>query len=659
MSTARPSFIQRALLLLIFLSLSTSLLAQRSVGVQPRQPAGAKKRVALVIGNFAYTQIPALRNPGNDARDMAATLRKKGFTVSLLLNANRKKINQAIRNFGDRLRQGGVGLFYFAGHGVQVDGANYLIPIGADIKQEYEVQDEAVSANRILGMMKSAGNSLNMVFLDACRNNPYQGRFRSATKGLAAVSRTPKGSLISYATDAGAVAADGTGRNGTYTKNLLRYINEPGLELSQMMKRVRAGVERDTAGKQTPFELSSLTGDFYFSPIKAESAVVAFEPSSQGQIRREPKPANTINVEETFWKAIEKSSHPDDFQEYLKNYPTGRFAGLARLKMMQLRRTLKDSPPPKSRPLFTPGPKVRQPLDGRPVVIVDPSGKGDFSTISAAISSAKPGSVVRIKPGLYKETLSITKELHLEGGGRNRGEVVIEARDGNCLTFNTQIGSVKNMTFRLVGGKKFFCVDIRKGRLVLEGNDITSDGLASVGIRGEGTNPIVRGNRIHGSAQGGILVYENALGKIENNEIFQNKLAGIEIRQGADPLVIGNKIHHGRAGGILVQQKGKGRLEKNEIYKNYFTGIEIREKGDPLVIGNKIYEGRQSGIFVQKKGRGRIENNDIFGNKLGGVWVQTGGDPFVIDNRIYNNKPNDIIRKKTAKGVYRNNQKRF
>ena len=658
MSTTRPWFIQRSIALLIFLSLTASVLAQsKGIAVKKRNPAAGENRVALVIGNAKYAVSP-LRNPVNDARAMADQLRKMGFEVIALENASQRKMKKAINAFGRKIKDGGVGLFYYSGHGMQVGGKNYMIPIGAVVETEQDVEIESVAANRVLAKMHAASNRMNIVILDACRNNPFARSFRSGVQGLATMD-APAGTLIAYATAPGRVAADGDGKNGLYTEELIRFMKKPGLKLEEVFKRARAEVSRRSDGKQIPWEASSLTGDFYFAQIKAESTVISFGPSGQNQIRRDPAPVNTINVEETFWKAIEQSSHPDDFQEYLKNYPKGRFAGLARLKMMQLRRDRVKIPPQKTRPFFTPGPKVRRPLDGRPIVIVDADGNGDFSTISAAISAAKPGSVVRIQPGHYLETLSITKELHLVGGGLTRGDVVIEAREGNCLVFNTQLGSVKNMTFRLTGGKKNFCVDIRKGRLVLDGNDITSNGLASVGIRGEGTNPIVRGNRIHGSAQGGILIYDKALGRIENNDIFQNKLAGIEIRQGADPLVIGNKIHHGRAGGILVQQNGKGRLEKNEIYKNYFTGIEIRDKGDPLVTGNKIYQGRQSGIFIQKKGRGRIENNDIFGNGLGGIWIQTGGDPFVIGNRIYNNKPNDIIRKKTAKGIYRNNQKRF
>ncbi|MCH8077771.1 MAG: caspase family protein [SAR324 cluster bacterium] len=276
----KPSNLSRLLLLSLFLTVlfAAQSLAQRddrAVRVQGRQDAGAEQRVALVIGNSAYKAISPLKNPVNDAEDMATALRRSGFKVTLLRDATRKQMNRAIRQLGRLLQKGGVGLFYYAGHGVQVGGVNYLVPLGAEITQQFEVEDEAVSANRVLGMMEAAGNRLNMVFLDACRNNPYQGSFRAASQGLAAVRNAPKGSLISYATGAGQVAEDGTGRNGTYTKNLLRYIHTPGLELTTMMKRVRTGVRQDTRGRQIPYELSSLEGDFYFAGASVGSAAPA------------------------------------------------------------------------------------------------------------------------------------------------------------------------------------------------------------------------------------------------------------------------------------------------------------------------------------------------------------------------------------------------
>ncbi|MEE8395686.1 MAG: SUMF1/EgtB/PvdO family nonheme iron enzyme [bacterium] len=326
------------MVLILVAGLAGEALAQRSIrAVKKRSRPGKdpKQRVALVIGNSKYKMAP-LRNPANDAVDMAAALKRSGFKVALHLDANRRTIRKAIRVFGEQLKRGGVGLFFYAGHGMQVKGVNYLIPVGSNIEGEEDVEFEAVSANRVLSRMERAGNRLNMVFLDACRNNPFARSFRSANQGLAAVRNAPKGSLISYATDAGAVAADGKGRNGTYTKNLLMQMKVPGLELSQMMKRVRVGVQKDTRERQTPYELSSLTGDFFFSPAKPGQAVAAGAFAGP--------PPRTIDPEEALWKEVQNSTDRADFQDYLREFPRGRFVRLARVKLRRLRRAAARPP---------------------------------------------------------------------------------------------------------------------------------------------------------------------------------------------------------------------------------------------------------------------------------------------------------------------------
>ncbi len=166
----------------------------------------AEQRTALVIGNATY-RIASLRNPSNDARDMSAALQNLGFSVTTLIDANNQKMYQAIRDFGKDLARGRTGLFYYAGHGMQVGGRNYLIPVDADIRAEDEVRYFAVDAGLILSKMESAGNETNIVILDACRDNPFKRSFRSSSRGLAVVE-APKGSLVIYATAPGSVAAE-------------------------------------------------------------------------------------------------------------------------------------------------------------------------------------------------------------------------------------------------------------------------------------------------------------------------------------------------------------------------------------------------------------------------------------------------------------------
>ncbi len=219
-------------------------------------------RHAVVIGNSAYASAP-LSNPANDATDVANALRRSGFEVIHRANRDLRGMIDDVRTFGERLKQGGVGLFYYAGHGTQVKGANFLIPIGANVKHEDEVKFETFELGRVLEKMASAGNRLNIVILDACRDNPFPRSFRSSARGLAEV-QAPLGTLIAYATAAGRVAADGKGRNGTFTKHLLEHMETPGLEIGHMFRQVRTSVRRETRSRQIPWESSSLEGRFYF-----------------------------------------------------------------------------------------------------------------------------------------------------------------------------------------------------------------------------------------------------------------------------------------------------------------------------------------------------------------------------------------------------------
>jgi len=218
-------------------------------------------RYALVIGNSAYKDKP-LKNPANDAKDMAKTLQRLGFDVQLKTDVAQRDMEEAIREFGLRLKRGGVGLFYFAGHGVQVQGVNYLVPVGAKISSESDAKFECVDAGRVLGKMEDAGNELNIVILDACRNNPFARSFRSAESGLARMD-APTGSIVAYATAPNSVASDGKGANGMYTKYLLQNITTPGIPIEEVFKRVRIGVMSETGKKQVPWESSSIAGYFY------------------------------------------------------------------------------------------------------------------------------------------------------------------------------------------------------------------------------------------------------------------------------------------------------------------------------------------------------------------------------------------------------------
>jgi len=296
-------------------------------------PAWAAQRVALVVGNSDYELISPLANPANDAALIAATLREVGFEVIEVKNADRRGMARAIRDFGKRLRRAGpeaVGLFYYAGHGVQAAGTNYLIPLGAPVETEADLEIEAVSAAWVLGQMEYAGNALNVVILDACRNNPFKSSFRAATRGLARMN-APSGSLVAYAAAPGQVAADGITNNSPYTAALAAAMREPGLPLEQIFKRVRIAVEAATGQQQTPWEESSLKGDFYFVP---QGSTVTVTPPGALQ----PQPAFDVRaVELALWETVKDSDKVVAYEAYLAQFPNGTFAVPARLKIEELK----------------------------------------------------------------------------------------------------------------------------------------------------------------------------------------------------------------------------------------------------------------------------------------------------------------------------------
>jgi hypothetical protein len=250
-----------------------------------------ESRHALVIGNGAY---PDARLPKavNDARDIARALERSGFEVVELEDVDLVQMARALRDFGDRISKGGIGLFYFAGHGIQVKGHNFLVPARASIEREDEVPFYALDVNAVLEKMDSARNRSNFVILDACRNNPFARSFRLASQGLAPMD-APPGTLIAFSTAPGSVATDGAGRNGLYTEHLLAQLDVPGLKVEDVFKRARAAVRAASNGQQIPWENTSLETDFYFrAPPKSTKPLppkVAFaKPSATAPRRAEP-----------------------------------------------------------------------------------------------------------------------------------------------------------------------------------------------------------------------------------------------------------------------------------------------------------------------------------------------------------------------------------
>jgi hypothetical protein len=238
---------------------------QRAESDSPnKQPTvtDSRHRLALVIGNATYKNSP-LRNPTNDADLISNALASSGFIVSRYDNLTYSKMREVVRIFGEKLNRGDVGLFYFSGHAVQYRGKNYLLPINEDLKHADEIPSTAMDIDFVLAKMETAKNDLNIVILDACRNNPLGFEARNLDRGLMTISAA-KGTFIAFATSPGNVALDGTGRNSPYTKNLAQAILKGGLTLEQVFKETRRNVISETNSQQVPWENSSMLGDFYF-----------------------------------------------------------------------------------------------------------------------------------------------------------------------------------------------------------------------------------------------------------------------------------------------------------------------------------------------------------------------------------------------------------
>jgi uncharacterized caspase-like protein len=257
-----------------------------------------EKRVALVIGIGNYQNVPRLNNPTNDARLMADTLLSLGFTLvggGAQLDLDKAGFDASVQSFGNQLQGASVGLFYYAGHGVQVGGANYLVPVGANPNKEADVDFQMLNTNLVLRQMEGAGTKLNIVFLDACRNNPFGGRgLRAMERGLAQM-QAPEGTLISFATQPGNVALDGSQGNSPFTSALARTIRKPGLGIFDALNEVGLTVKRATGGAQQPwFSTSPLSGTFYFASApnvqqSTGSPTVAPAPPAQPRITTAPQ----------------------------------------------------------------------------------------------------------------------------------------------------------------------------------------------------------------------------------------------------------------------------------------------------------------------------------------------------------------------------------
>jgi uncharacterized caspase-like protein len=314
--------------------------------------AKADKRVAFVVGNGAYKNVAPLPNPATDAKSMAKVLRNVGFDVVEGTNLTRDKMTERLLEFGKKAEGADVALFFYAGHGIALNGTNYLLPVDADIKSEMDVKlGNAVNVDVTLEQTM-ADAKVKLVFLDACRDNPFASKIKSNSptrslsvqQGLAEM-KSGEGTLIAFATGPGQTALDGeVGTNSPFTRALMANIAAPGVEIQQAMTKVRAQVNEETNKNQLPWGHTNLIGSVYLNPAPAAPGAVVEAPNTPAVTTG---PVSEVELE--FWRSIKDSNKPEELNAYLTNYPNGTFKSLALARIA----SLQDGPSTATRNLTT------------------------------------------------------------------------------------------------------------------------------------------------------------------------------------------------------------------------------------------------------------------------------------------------------------------
>lgn len=293
------------------------------MALEPAFAAPDPSRIALIIGNASYIQSP-LANPTNDAVAMRDLFATAGFSTQSLLNAKRTDFLTAIDRFSNAVQKSETkqAVFYYAGHGVQLDWRNYLLPVDIAVNAPEDVKSQCVDLGVLLGRLSKLKDKTFIIILDACRDDPFSGSYRPEHKGLSQFD-APVGSLLAYATSPGNVAADGTGKNGLYTEHLVRELSNRSAKIEDALKRVRLSVRLGSNGEQIPWETTSLESDVFIFPDGNRKI-------SEAELEK------LIEEEMTVWAQLKNSKKPDDWVAYLRKYPNGRFAEIAQNRLVRL-----------------------------------------------------------------------------------------------------------------------------------------------------------------------------------------------------------------------------------------------------------------------------------------------------------------------------------
>ena len=350
------------------------------------RPALADKRVALVIGNSAYQNVTRLDNPRNDAKLLADTLRSLGFTLvggGARLDLDKAAFDSAIQSFSNQVQGADVALFYYAGHGVQVRGSNYLVPINANPTREADVFLQMVDIALVLSQMEGSGTKLNLIILDACRNNPFGGRGLRATVGGLGQMQAPEGTLISFATQPGSVAQDGVDGNSPYTKALAQTLRRPGLDVFQTFNEVGVSVMETTGRAQQPWlSTSPIKGSFFFTAPPAAATIAA-------------PPTAAPAADEFYWNAIKASKSAPLFEEFIREFPASPHAAEARTRLNELNKSQVAVVAPPVQPTAPAPVQPPAPAPVQPAVGIFPPASGTAPLSAERERALKPKDTFR------------------------------------------------------------------------------------------------------------------------------------------------------------------------------------------------------------------------------------------------------------------------
>ncbi|HUP97441.1 MAG TPA: caspase family protein [Usitatibacter sp.] len=563
--------------------------------------AAATERVALLIGNNQYAATP-LRNATNDAKDLSEALKELGFKVIVRENASRRDMIEAIREFGQALEGASTALFFYAGHAMQFKDRNYLIPIDAAMGSEEDVTFFSVEIGQVFDRMDRARTRFNFIILDACRDNPFAASFKTTSQGLAQMS-SPSGTLIAYATAPGSVAADGYGRNGIYTKHILQNIRVPDLPVEIMFKRVREGVERETRRLQTPWDSSSLKGDFAFNTSAARPATAGAGPSG-------PSADITLQIEREFWISVRDSNRPEDIRAYLDKYPNGNFASLAKNRLDALVRPARSaaaepaaprdpspeltaaSPPPKVErpPVLAAAPASAPPsAPPSPAQIVPPASTPAAAATMPAAVPPRPAEAPL--PG--REVAPGVREVTFADGAIYRGGMRGANLHGK--------GEYVSKAFKYEGE---FSEGLKHGRgvYVWDNGDRYDGKFTNDRPDGSGKYHFANGDSYEGEVKAGVIIGRGTY-TAKGGDVFEGSFAG------GKPHGVG--VYRFASGDRYEGEMDQGRLQGRGRY--------IARSGDRIEA--PFVDGKAQGVGVYHFSNGDRYEGEILAGELSGQGV--------------------------------------